>query len=86
MYAPAGRDLLCLEQGAHTVSTMGSIQSGWYEMSQVGVHSGPPGGSEGEEARGRSTAEAEAVWLEGTLADREDCHCRAQRSCCRLVD
>jgi hypothetical protein len=83
------RDLLFLEQGTYIVFIMGHIQGTWYGMRQGEVHSGTPGGrrtgSEGEAAQVRSMTEAEAVWLEGTLDDKDDSHCRAERHC-RLVD
>lgn len=46
VYTPSGRDLFCLEQGAHTISVMRCIQSGRHKVSRVGAHSGTPGRTE----------------------------------------
>lgn len=37
VYTPAGRDLFCLEQGAHTISVMRCMQSGRHKVSRVGA-------------------------------------------------
>lgn len=58
------------------------VYSAWV-VPDKSVHSGTPGGvrtgSEGGAVQVISMTEAETVWLKGTLADRDDSHCGAER-------